>query len=106
MRNPPERGRRLVALSTRHSAGPRHRNDLTGRIGGSADDLGILRTFAKQKAVLLALFRGRRTTAGSILVAAKFATIDLKTISNYYADLSARIIVHAEQARGERALAA
>ncbi|KKC25680.1 hypothetical protein WP12_12835 [Sphingomonas sp. SRS2] len=99
------RGTALTAFKRRRSAA----NKLAAYpalFGGSADDLGILLTLGKQKAVLLALFRGRRTTAGDILVAAKFSTIDLRTISTYYAGLSVRLIGHAELAGEELPLAA
>ena len=70
--------------------------------GGRAEDQTLLRALTAQKMVLLRIFAGpRRSRArppllGHIAPVVQLPVVDLKTISAYYADLSVRLIGHAD----------
>lgn len=62
--------------------------------GGQALDQDRLMVLSTQKAVLLRIFAGRRSSRASRAIApvTQLPPIDLRTISAYYADLSARLV--------------
>lgn len=79
--------------------------------GAQAEDQDLLLALTAQKTVLLRIFAGpRRSRArtprfGDIAPVAHLPAIDLKTISAYYADLSVRLIGHADGLHDTRRIA-
>ncbi|KRB79815.1 hypothetical protein ASE00_19095 [Sphingomonas sp. Root710] len=71
-------------------------------LGGKADDHGLLREMSMQKAALRRVFAARRLSVGiapSGETAPRLPQVDLAEIGAYYADLSTRLVDHAESRR-------
>lgn len=94
------RGPELHALRRRRNAA-RKLSAYPALFGGQAQDQDRLIALSAQKAVLLRIFAGRRPSHASRVLApvTQLPAIDLRTISSYYADLSARLITRVERLR-------
>lgn len=70
-------------------------------LGGKADDHGLLRRMSMQKAALRRIFAARRLSVGTAPSGetALLPPVDLAEIGAYYADLSTRLVDHAENRR-------
>lgn len=94
-------GPELRALRRRRSAA-RKLSAYPALFGAQALDQDRLMVLSTQKAVLLRIFAGRRSSRASRAIApvTQLPPIDLRTISAYYADLSVRLVDRVAGLRG------